>query len=344
MEKRLDPEKEDEDLTENQQAIVDTAIEHPDWSYSDISDEVGLSESYVGEVHREYVEETIIPEDVDWDDVDEDVYEMIVAGLEAREDVVDVEHRFDLPLSQGDSKEVDVAVWTESTRGEVLTIIECKFHEDTIEQEVVSEVIRNVGNSAANMAYIISKGGFQEGGISQAEDAGIGLFTLKRLEEGDADGYIQNIELTINVGTPGVRVLGISVSPVVDPPDMSSGVHSMEIRNHELMEKRLWETDYTMTDRHFSDLLGDLCSSRSVGVYQESIDDLLISVEGMFCEIDALRFECLPDNESTAMEQTIDLFDKYDLVMIDELADEEDDREFYSLEESLTYFVDEVSS
>jgi len=344
MQKRLDPEKEDEDLTEKQQTIIDTAIEHPDWTYSEIAEEVDSSDSYVGKTHREYIEETIIPENVDWDDVDEDLYEMIIAGLEAREDVVDVEHRHDLPLSQGDSKEVDVAVWTESTRGDVLTIIECKFHEDTIEQEVVSEVIRNVQNSAANMAYIISKGGFQEGGISQAEDAGIGLFTLKDLEEGDAEGYLQNIELTINVGTPNVRVHGISVSPVVDPPHMSPGVHSMQITNHELREKRLWETDYTITDRNFSDLLGDLCSSRSVGVYQESIDDVLISVDGMFCEIDALRFECLPDNESTAMEQTIDLFEEYDLVMIDELAEEEDDREFYSLEQALTYFVDEVSS
>jgi len=344
MQKRLDPEKEDEDLTEKQQTIIDTAIEHPDWTYSGIAEEVDSSDSYVGKTHREYIEETIIPENVDWDDVDEDLYEMIIAGLEAREDVVDVEHRHDLPLSQGDSKEVDVAVWTESTRGDVLTIIECKFHEDTIEQEVVSEVIRNVQNSAANMAYIISKGGFQEGGISQAEDAGIGLFTLKDLEEGDAEGYLQNIELTINVGTPNVRVHGISVSPVVDPPHMSPGVHSMQITNHELREKRLWETDYTITDRNFSDLLGDLCSSRSVGVYQESIDDVLISVDGMFCEIDALRFECLPDNESTAMEQTIDLFEEYDLVMIDELAEEEDDREFYSLEQALTYFVDEVSS
>jgi hypothetical protein len=343
MQKRLDPQKEDENLSENQQAIVDTAIEYPDWTYSDIADEVDLSKGYVGEIYREYVKETIIPENVDWNDVDEDVYEMIVAGLEAREDVVNVEHRYDLALSQGNSKEVDVAVWTEATRGEVLTIIECKFHEDTIEQEVVSEVIRNVGNSSANMAYIISKGGFQEGGISQAQDAGIGLFTLKRLEEGDAEGYLQNIELTVNVRTPSVRMHSISVSPIVDPPDMSSGIHSMEITNHELRDKRLWETDYTITDKNFSDLLRELYNSRNPGIYQESIDDILISVDGMFCEIDALQFECLPDNESTATEQTIDMFDEYDLVMVDELTEEEDDREFYSLEEALAYFVDEVS-
>lgn len=344
MKKRLDPEKEDEDLTEKQQAIIDAAIEHPDWTYPEIADEVGSSKDYVGKIHREYVEEIITPDKVDWEDVDEDLYEMIVAGLEAREDVVDVEHRYDLPLSQGDSKEVDVAVWTESTRGEVLTIIECKFHENSIEQEVVSEVIRNVGNSAANNAYIISKGGFQEGGISQAEDAGIGLFTLKQLEDDDAEGYIQNIELTVDVRTPDVRVLGISVSPIDDTPEMSSGIHSRQITNQELREERLWDTDFTMTDRRFADLLQDLSSSRSVGVYQESFDDVLINVDGIFCTIDSLRFECLPEDESTGTEHDIDLFDQYDLVMIDDLADEEDDREFYSLEESLTYFVDEVSS
>lgn len=162
--------------------------------------------------------------------------------------------------------------------------------------------------------------------------------------EDDAEGYIQNIELTVNVRTPDVRVLSLSVSPIVEPPDMSSGVHSLQITNQELREEYLWETDYTMTDRKFGDLLRELCTSRSVGVYQESIDDVLINVEGMFCEIDALRFECLPADESTGTEHTIDLFEEYDLVMIDELADEEDDREFYSLEESLTHFVDEVSN
>lgn len=74
MKKRIDPEtkKEFKDLTENQQAIINTAVEHPDWSYSDISDSVGLSDSYVGEVHREYIdiEETTTPEDAESDDDD----------------------------------------------------------------------------------------------------------------------------------------------------------------------------------------------------------------------------------------------------------------------------------
>jgi hypothetical protein len=329
MKKRLDANKEKEDLTDTQQAIVETAIENPEWTYSEIAEAVGCSDGYVGDTHREYVEEIIIPEDVDWDDVDEDIYEMIVAGLEAREDVVDVEHRYDLPLSQGDSKEVDVAVWTEATRGEVLTIIECKFHENSIEQETVSEVIRNVGNSVANNAYIISKGGFQEGGLSQAEDAGIGLYTLKRLEDDDAEGYIQTLEIELNLGNPDSRVLGISLSPVVEPVDMTSGVHSKNITHQELMNLHLWDTDYDMMDKTFRDFLSELCSERTVGVYQEPMDDILINIEGIFCEIDVLRFECLPDNETTAMEQSIDLFDKYDLVMIDELSDEKDDREFY---------------
>jgi len=190
----------------------------------------------------------------------------------------------------------------------------------------------------------MSKGGFQEGGISQAEDAGIGLFTLKQLEADDADGYVQNIELTIDVKTPEVRILGLSVSTLVEPTDMSSGVHSIQSTNQEIRSKRLWDTDYTMTDQKVRDLPRELCSSRSAGVYQESIDDLLINVEGMFCRIDSIRFECLPEDGSTATEQTIDLFEEYDLVMIDELADEEDDREFYSLKEALTHFVDEVSN
>jgi len=49
------PKKTDwEDLTDKEQEIVQTAVENPDMTHSEIADETDSSESYVGETRREY--------------------------------------------------------------------------------------------------------------------------------------------------------------------------------------------------------------------------------------------------------------------------------------------------
>jgi len=342
MRKRLKPNKQDESLTDKKQRIIETATENPAWTYSEIADETDSSEGYVGEVHREYIEETIVPQDMDWSDVDEELYEKIVAGLEAREDVTDVEHKYDLSLSQGDSKEVDVAVWTESSRDEILTIIECKFHEDRIEQAVVSEVIRNVANSAANMAYIISRNGFQEGAISQAEDAGIALYTLKELEEDDAEGYIQRINFEVTVQPPNVVLRDMSVTPTIEE---GSENRSVSVSAQEMLNKQLWDSDLNFRGQTLRDFLREKCNCRDPGIYREHVDDIWVNIKGLFYSIDMVHFEWTPDNDTAGTSGSVDMFEEYDLVMIEELASgDEDDREFYSLENTLTAFVENVSN
>ncbi len=342
MRKRLKPNKQDNNLTDNKQRIIETAIENPDWTYSEIADETNLSDGYVGDIHREYIEETIVPEGVDWSDVDEELYEKIVAGLEAREDVIDVKHKYDLSLSQGDSKEVDVAVWTESSRDEILTIIECKFRESRIEQAIVSEVIRNVENSAANMAYIISRNGFQEGAISQAKDAGIALYTLKELEEQDAEGYIQRIDFTVTVQSPDVVLRDISVTPTIEDGYENRVV---SVPAQEMLEEQLWDSDLNYRNQTLQDFLQKECSCKDPGIYRKDLNDILINIKGLFYSIDTVNFECTPDSGTAGASGSVDMFEKYDLVMIEELADgDKDNREFYSLKDALTTFVEEVSS
>ncbi|WP_254810770.1 hypothetical protein [Natronosalvus amylolyticus] len=58
-----------------------------------------------------------------------------------------------------------------------------------------------------------------------------------------------------------------------------------------------------------------------------------------------VHFEWTPDNDTAGTSGSVDMFEEYDLVMIEELASgDEDDREFYSLENTLTAFVENVSN
>ena len=87
---------------------------------------------------------------IEWDDVDSDIYEEIVAGLEASEGVERVKTKYDLKLNHGGSKEVDVAAWTTASHYDILIIIECKLWKKRVPQSVVGEMISNLNNSRAN--------------------------------------------------------------------------------------------------------------------------------------------------------------------------------------------------
>jgi predicted HTH transcriptional regulator len=57
------PTKTDADeLTDKQQAILETALENPDMSNAEIAAEVDASESYVSQVRNEYEDEAVLEE------------------------------------------------------------------------------------------------------------------------------------------------------------------------------------------------------------------------------------------------------------------------------------------
>lgn len=338
MTKKFDSETDIDELTDTQQRIIEHATENPDWTYEQISNAAECSESYVGTVHREYITEKLEPDLVSWEDVDDELYESIVAGLEAQDDVDRVEQKYDLELSEGGSKEVDVAVWKNLEHHELLIIIECKFHEDPIEQEVVSGMIRNQQNSRANHTVLVSKSGFQEGAISQARDAGVDLYTLKELEEQDADGFIQNIQFDINIRKPGVTPLEIQLSPIGYKPE------GLDSQGKLSENPYLWNEDYTHLGIRLMEYLTDIAHDKEPGIYRETMEDKLICIDGTFCQIDFIEYEKQPQKTSKGYEGEIDLFDEKDLVMIDELDESEEDRTFYSLEDVLNAFVSEAKA
>lgn len=338
MGKKFESSEEFEELTDTKQDIIECAIENPDWTYQEIASVVSCSKSYVGKVHREYISEDIDPDSISWDAVDDDIYERIVAGLEARDDVDRVEQKYDLELSEGGSKEVDVAVWKELERHELLIIIECKFHGEPIEQEVVSGMIRNQQNSQANHTVLVSKSGFQEGAISQARDAGVDLYTLKQLEEDDAEGFIQTIKYNIKLQDPGITPLEIQLSPVGYEPE---NIISQDRLNQ---NPYLWDDDYTHLGVTLNEYLLELADDKDHGTHRETIEDRAICIDGTFYRIDYITFRSEPQDNQTAYKGEVDLFEEYELVMIDELEENENDRNFYSLSNVLASFVSKVEN
>ncbi|WP_049937177.1 restriction endonuclease [Haloplanus natans] len=336
MDKVFNSEESLEDLTETQQKIIKYATENPEWTHQKVANEADCSKGYVGTVHRDYIAEEVDVGSVSWDDIDDELYESLVAGLEAQDDVDRVEQKYDLELSEGDSKEVDVAVWKELERYELLIIIECKFHESPIEQEIVSGMIRNKENSEANHSVLVSKSGFQEGAISQAKDAGVDLYTLKKLEDDDAGRYVQTLDLSLTMYNPSVEPVEIQISPVGFVPD------DLISRAQLNQDPPLWDEDYTYLGISLNEYLRELGDGKSHGTYREDIEDRFIEHDGVFYQIDYIKYDKVPKEPQAEYEEEIDLLDEYDLVMIDELEPDEDDREFYSLQDVLESFIDEV--
>lgn len=203
--------------------ILEAALDHPDLSQSEIADRVGASSSYVSSVHREYLNVMIPPDGVSVDDIDEDLYEKIVAGIKNADEVLKVRNKYPLDLSQGGSKEVDVAVWLEQAGHRFFVDIECKFQNSPVEQDVVSALIRDVQNSTADKGVVISRSGFQSGAIEQAEQSNTELYTLRVLEERDPN--LEN------------RIMKIDFKPHILVPRASVSVESVSLPNGDPIDK-----------------------------------------------------------------------------------------------------------
>jgi hypothetical protein len=335
--KQLKEDVSEDDLTELQKSIIQIATKNPELSHTKIAERTGASASYVSTVHNDKIDEKLIPELVTPDDLDDDLYESIVAGIEAMGDAVRVEKRYDLDLSQGDSKEVDVAVWLESGNHDILLIIECKYHDEPVNQETVSGMARNVQNSAAHKAILISKSGFQSGAISQARDGGIGLFTLRKLKDGDLDDRVSTINLTITVQPHTGQITDLGLHPVDEEPssdDLSDAVEQ---------NPELYTLDQQFANETIWDRLRDATAQRPVGTYTEDIEDRMMLLNGVYYRLDAMAFE-VRKGDPVIREYVIDGYDEYDLYMRDELADDDENIRLYSTERALETFVSNVDS
>lgn len=80
-------------------------------------------------------------------------------------------------------KEIDVYVEDIWSEYKTIILIECKFRNKPINQEVIHSFRTVVSDSWANIWFIVSKQGFQKGSIDAVEKTNIKLVTLKELEE-----------------------------------------------------------------------------------------------------------------------------------------------------------------
>ena len=85
--KSLKEDADKEDLTAAQEEVVEIAIEEPELTHQKIADKTEWTRSHVSSVHQDYLEEEIIADEIETDDLTDDLYEIIVAGMEATEEV-----------------------------------------------------------------------------------------------------------------------------------------------------------------------------------------------------------------------------------------------------------------
>ncbi|MFB6187537.1 MAG: restriction endonuclease [Halobacteriaceae archaeon] len=96
-------------------------------------------------------------------------YEKLVAGISVDIDDVEVEHRYDLELETGGTKEVDVMIWDRRGEETETIMVECRYYDSNLAQDNVDSMVGLLSQSNVDRAIIITKTGFQSGAIERAE-------------------------------------------------------------------------------------------------------------------------------------------------------------------------------
>lgn len=338
-EKVLKPDIHMEDLADKQRQISQAAIKNPELTHKEIANKVDSHPSYVSEVHQRFLDEHIIPERVVVDNIDEDIYESIYAGLQARRDVEKVEKHYDLERGLGDPKEIDVAVWLSKSGYNFLVIVECKFHEDSVEQGVISEMNRHVTNSKADKAVVVSWDGFQSGAVSEAEDSNTELYTLTEAVEdrvSHLEDRIWKVNGEVEIHPPDhIEPTDIDLHPLTE-------VERNEIPGNLINENpTLFDMSKSPTDETIFSYLRKVAHGKSPGQHTANLGDHLLLLDDDFYRVDSIDYKITsPDADPARREFEIDALAEHDLILIDELADPGEDIEFYSIEDALEAFVE----
>ncbi|MES3017418.1 MAG: restriction endonuclease [Bacteroidota bacterium] len=80
-------------------------------------------------------------------------------------------------------KEIDVYTEDNSSDYKLVILVECKYWNAPINQEVIHAFRTVINDLGANIGYIVSKNGFQSGCYEAVEKTNIKLVSLKELEE-----------------------------------------------------------------------------------------------------------------------------------------------------------------
>jgi hypothetical protein len=272
-------------------------------------------------------------ENADWSNIDWRSYQQIVAGLHALDEDVEVEVEYDYPVNTGGSKAIDVAVWDHSGRYTVTTLIECKFHEDSIEQEVVDSLVGVLDNSDADKGVIIAKNGFQKGALERAEGSGIELWTLRQIQpEIDLENRLQRVEFNLDMTQPQLDVNDIDLRPLDEENEGKEIQAQFTPRNSMIYNSNREPTGETLLER-----LNVLLNSVPEGEHVEEFEDSLMLVEGDFYQLNSVEYRVEKPSHQT--EFTYDMLDHVDLLFRNEL---DGSREYISLSEALDSFLHNV--
>lgn len=325
-----------EDLNSNQTEIAEAAIDNPELTHKEIAELTDWSRSYVSTVHQDYLEERIIADEVGTDDVTDDLYEIIVAGMEAMEEVERVERHHDLDLNRGNSKEVDVAVWISQGGHDFLVIIECKLHGEAVKQDIPAAMAWYQENSAANKAMIISSNGFQSGAITLARDAEVELYRLDELTRDVGEGHMMQFDISIEIRPQQAEVLDLQLEPV-EGEDYDEDSKEINVTGRdELFDENRNPVGKTLQERAQEAVL-----DKSQGTYTEEVEHRLLLLDGDFYRLTGIEYQVRRlDPAEFGFE--IDTYEEYDLYMRDVLEDEEQDLDLVSIEEAIRTFEEEV--
>jgi len=273
------------------------------------------------------------PEKTEWSNLDWKSYQKIVAGLHALGEDVEVEHEYDYPVHSGGTKEMDVVVWDRRGRYTVTTLIECKFHSEPIEQEVVDSLVGVLDNSDADKGVVVSKNGFQSGAKERAEGSGIELWTLRQIiPDIDLEDRIRRVNMDLTVNQPRIEVLDMDMRAVEEEQEGREIDATFTPQN-----SMIYTLDREPTGETLLDWLNQRLNSVPEGEHTEEFEDSLLLIQGEFYQLVSVDYQVT--YSSGTIEYTTDLLDDADLTLKDELGDT---HEFVSLTEALRTFIEEV--
>ena len=80
-------------------------------------------------------------------------------------------------------KEIDVCTQDTSSEYNPIILVECKFWNKAVNQEVIHSFRTVVADFGANLGFVVSKNGFQAGSYDAAKKTNVRLVSLKELEK-----------------------------------------------------------------------------------------------------------------------------------------------------------------
>lgn len=273
-----------------------------------------------------------------WEKVDWTTFQCIVAGLHATGDEDRfVRTEYDYKLPAGGSKEIDVYVKDTSSRYDREILIECKFQSAPVSQDIVDSLNGYLGSSGADKGVIISKSGFQSGAKERGKATGVELWTLKEFnpDEDLHNDLVQYLGIHLTLVKPNLQVTDVDLGPLDDVELKGRMVTMIPTPQN----SRLYTYSKQPTSETLAELLIYFVENNAPGEYTEEFDNRAMLIEGEFYKLNSIEYEITHDTTTSRFE--VDLFDKVDLTLKNELKDEQ---EFTSLKEALESFTEFVDS